>query len=109
MEARNSWHRNIRDRKWSSFRATATLVGIYTALYLAFAGLIHFMTSPDAAAAIVPESATAAPTATIEPAATTSAVGGSIATRPLEPATDEADRSRECRLDSGDDSACIFN
>jgi hypothetical protein len=109
VEARNSWHRNIRDRKKSSFTAAATLLGIYTALYLAFAGLVHFMTSPDAAAAIVPESATAAPTVTAEPAETTRAVGGSIATRPLVPATDETDNARECLLEAGIDSACIFD
>ena len=106
MEARNSRYRSTRDRNRPSFAAAATLLGVYTALYLAFAGLVHFMTSPDAEASLVQESA---PTAAIAAAETTSITVETIATRPLDPATDETDNSRECRLDAAIDSACIFD
>ena len=109
MEIRNSRYRSTRERNKPSFAAAATLLGIYTAVYLAFAGLVHFMTSPDAAASIVQQSPSVAATATAEPAETTRAAVGSIAIRPLEPATDETDNSRECRLDAGIDTACIFD
>jgi hypothetical protein len=109
VEARNSWYRNTRERNKPSFAAAATLLGIYTAVYLAFAGLVHFMTSPDAAASIVQQSAPVAATAAVDPAGTTGAAAGSIATRPLEPEADETDNARECRLDAGIDTACIFD
>jgi len=109
VEIRNSRYRSTRERNKPSVTAAATLLGIYTAAYLAFAGLVHYMTSPDAEASIVQESIVAASIAAVEPAETTSAAVGSIAIRPLEPATDETDNSRECRLDAGIDTTCIFD
>ena len=40
-------------------QSVAAVLVVYTALYLAIVGVIHFMSSPDASAAIAPDIATA--------------------------------------------------
>ena len=89
----------------SPVRALATLLGVYTALYLAVVGAIHFATSPDAAAAVVPEVTSlhvAVTTLTAEPFGS---VGGVSATELIDP--EGPDSAREC-ID-GIDTSCIYN
>jgi uncharacterized membrane protein len=86
-------------------RALATLLGVYTALYLAVVGAIHFATSPDAAAAVVPEVTSlhvAVTTLAAEPLGT---VGGVPGVDLIDP--EGTDNSREC-ID-GIDTSCIYN
>lgn len=99
------------DRSTTSTRAVVTLLGVYTALYLAVVGIIHFTTSPDAAAAIVPEvtrvhvaedlAKTALPVKPFRGA------GGPPAMESIEPEAAEGDNSRECT--AGTDTECIYN
>ena len=109
MEARHSHHSTNRDRRKPNHTAAATFLAIYTALYLVIAGLVHITTTPEATAAIAPEGATAPTAAMTMPAETIGTAGGLTATRPLDPEADETDNSRECQLDAGVDSDCVFN
>ena len=87
--------------------ALATLLGVYTALYLAVVGAIHFATSPDAAAAVAPDVTSvyvAATTLRVEPSPS---AGGVPATQLLEPDAADTDNSRECT--EGIDTSCIYN
>jgi hypothetical protein len=86
-------------------RALATLLGVYTALYLAVLGAIHFATSPDVSAAVVPEVKSvqvAVSTLSAEPVGSVSVVSG---TEFIDP--DGPDNSREC-ID-GIDTSCIYD
>jgi hypothetical protein len=60
-------------------RAVATLLGVYTALYLALVGALHFASSPDAAAAVAPEAPIAPIAANAGPADPSAAADGSYA------------------------------
>jgi len=86
-------------------RAVATLLGVYTALYLALVGAIHFASSPDAAAAIAPEGASAPIVVTAGPAEPSADANGSYAVEPTVP--DGPDNARECGEDI--DTSCIYN
>ena len=81
-------------------------LGTYIAMYLAVAGIARGMTSPDAAAAIAPNSSTAPPAA-----ATTSAspanVGESLPSDLLGQRSEPTDNSREGRPSAAIDSKCI--
>ena len=91
----------------SPVSSIATLLGAYTALYLAVVGAIHFATSPDAAAAVaqdVTNAHIAVATLPVEPFA---GAGGVPATQLLEPDAAESDNSRECT--EGIDTSCIYN
>ena len=90
----------------SPLKALTTLLGVYTALYLAVVGAIHFATSPDAAAAVVPEVTSLHVTVTTLPVEPFAGAGGVPATRLLEPDADDTDNSRECT--EGIDTACIY-
>jgi hypothetical protein len=83
----------------------ATLIAIYTAFYLAVVGIVHFMSSPDATAAITPATTTAASVAYHAREATDELPADQLA----EPGTAATDNSRECALDAGVDSECTFN
>jgi len=88
----------------SPVSAIATLLGVYTALYLTVVGVLHFATAPDAAAAVVPNVPSAHVTETLSSPADASAVP---ATSLLEPDAADDDNSRECT--SGIDTSCIYN
>jgi hypothetical protein len=88
-------------RSGTPIGTTAFLLGIYTAFYLAVVGIVHFMSSPDATAAITPDTTqqhAAAPNVPPESM-------GPVAS----PAAAATDNSRECTLDAGIDSECVFN
>lgn len=87
--------------------AIATLVGVYTALYLALVGAIHFASSPEAAAAVAPDVSSVSITATTLPAEPFAGYAGAPATQLLEPDAAETDNSRECT--DGIETACIYN
>jgi hypothetical protein len=89
----------------SSVRALATLLGVYTALYLAVVGAIHFATAPDAAANVVPEVTNLHIAMTTLPAEPFGNVGGVSATELIDP--EGPDNSRECT--DGIDTSCIYN
>ena len=91
-------------RKSSPGGALATLLGVYTALYLGVLGAIHFATSPDAAAA-VPEVTTLHIAVTTLPAEPFGEVGGVSANELIEPET--PDNSRECT--EAIDTLCTYN
>ena len=86
-------------------RAVATLLGVYTALYLALVGAIHFASSPEAVAAIAPEGTSAPITATAVPADPSADTNGLSAMEPIVP--DNPDNARECS--EGIDTSCIYN
>ena len=85
--------------------ALSTLLGVYTALYLAVLGAIHFATSPDAAAAVVPEVTRLHVTVTTLPAEPFGNVDGVSGTEII--VADEPDNSRECI--EGVDTSCIYD
>ena len=86
-------------------RALATLLGVYAALYLGIVGAIHFATTPDAAAAVVPEVASLHVAVPMLPAEPSVNVGGVPGTELV--AAEEPDNSRECV--DGVDTSCIYN
>jgi hypothetical protein len=51
VAAKDSSHDAASSRARTPIRAAAVLLGIYIAMYLAVAGIIHVLTSPDAAVA----------------------------------------------------------
>jgi hypothetical protein len=85
--------------------AVATLLGVYTALYLAVVGAIHFASSPDAVAAVVPEGTSAHNAATAVPAERFADTNGLFAVEPI--VADDPDNARECI--EGTDTSCIYN
>ena len=87
--------------------AIATLLGIYTALYLAVVGVLHVVTSPDAAAAVVPNVTSASIVAPAKPAEPPIGEVNVDATQFLEPDAADEDNSRECV--GGIDTSCIYN
>ena len=105
-----SFHRNelsskdLGTERPSPVSAIATLLGVYTALYLAVVGVLHFATAPDAAAAVVPS----VPSAHVTETLSSPADGGAVATPSLlEPDAAEEENSRECT--GGIDMSCIYN
>lgn len=91
-------------------KAIATLLAIYTAFYLAVIGVVHFMTSPDAMAAIAPDVTAQQPAAPNVPPEANGASGETPAARLADPATSTAtDNSRECARDARVETECIFN
>jgi hypothetical protein len=86
-------------------RAVATLLGVYTALYLTIVGAIHFASSPDAAAAVAPDGTRAPITVPAMAAQPSSATNDSSGTVPVVP--DEPDNARECT--DGVDASCIYD
>ena len=85
--------------------AIATLLGVYTALYLGIVGAIHFATTPDAAAAVVPEVTSLHVAVSTLPAEPFGSVGGVSGTELI--VAEEPDNSRECV--DGVDTSCIYN
>ena len=97
---------NERDRERSSpVRALTTLLGVYTTLYLVVVGAIHFATSPDASAAVVPEVTSLHVAVTTLRAEPLGSVGGVSGTELI--VSDELDNSRECV--DGIDTSCIYD
>jgi hypothetical protein len=86
-------------------RAVATLLGVYTALYLAIVGAIHFASSPEAAAAVAPGAPSAQMTTRPMPAEPSADANDSSATAPVVP--DAPDNARECT--GGIDTSCIYD
>jgi len=98
---------NGSDRSGASIKSVATVLVVYTALYLAIIGATHVMSSPDASAAIAADGAPANVEATAAAVAPSGARSGSAATRLSDPATGETDNSRECT--TAIDAECIYN
>ena len=91
----------------SPVSAIATLLAVYTALYLAVVGALHFVTSPDAAAAVVPEVTSVHIAVTTLPIEPFTGAGGVPVTQLLDADAAEVDNSRECS--EGIDTSCIYN
>ena len=97
-------------RSKTPVKAVAALLAIYTAFYLAVVGVIHFMTSPDAMAAIAPDVTAQHAAAPNVPPEAIGASGELPATRLADPAASTAtDHSRECARDERVETECIFN
>ena len=91
----------------SPVNSIATLLGVYTALYLGVVGAIHFATSPEASAAVAPEVTSVHIAVTTLPVEPFVGAGGVPATQLLEPDASDTDYSRECT--EGIDTSCIDN
>jgi hypothetical protein len=97
-------------RSKTPVKAIATLLAIYTAFYLAVIGVVHFMTSPEAMAAIAPDITAQSAAAPNVPPEAIGASGEMPAPRLADPATSAAtDSSRECARDARVETECIFN
>jgi hypothetical protein len=96
-------------RTGTSIGSPAVLLGIYTAFYLAVVGMVHFMSSPDATAAITPDSAQQHAAAPDVPPESIGATGESPGAYVAKPMTSATDNSRECMPDAGIDAECIYN
>jgi len=87
------------------FRAAAILIGIYIAMYLAAAGIVHVLSEPNAAiassGAMVPPAAAVAPAPAVEEASPPRDAYGQPA--------ESNDTSRECRPSAGVDAKCVFD
>ncbi|MET0919192.1 MAG: hypothetical protein ABWY07_12310 [Burkholderiales bacterium] len=94
-------------RSGAPLKVMAAVLVLYTALYLAIVGVIHFISSPDASAAITPDMATARVEAAAAPVARFGTASGSPSARLPNPATGGTDNSRECT--TAIDSECIYN
>jgi hypothetical protein len=106
--SRNEFSSNDRgSERPSSVSAIATLLVVYTALYLAVVGAIHFASSPEAAAAVAPDVSSVSITATTLPAEPFAGYAPVPAAQLLEPDAAETDNSRECT--DGIETACIYN
>lgn len=104
MATRFSRNDNGSERSTST-RAVATLLGVYTVLYLAIVGAIHFAAAPDAAAAVAPD-ATSTQVAATAPHTDPSADARDVSTNvPVDP--EGPDNARECT--EGIDTSCIYN
>jgi len=104
METSSTGNDNGSERSTPT-RAVATLLGVYTALYLAIVGAIHFATSPDAAAAVAPDGAGAPIAVMAMPADRLADTNDASATAPVVP--DEPDNARECTV--AIDTSCIYD
>ena len=80
------------------------LLAVYAALYLSIAGAIHFVTSPEAVAAVVTK-ATGAQNAIPVPAEPAAGGSGASANELVDP--EGPDNSRECV--DGVDVSCIYD
>ena len=89
----------------SPCRALTTLLGVYTTLYLVVVGAIHFATSPDASAAVVPEVTSLHVAVTTLRAEPLGSVGGVSGTELI--VAEDLDNSRECV--DGIDTSCIYD
>ena len=96
-------------RARTSIRTVAALFGVYSTFYLTVAGVAHFLTSPEAVAAIVPTRMTAPAAEAPGSTETIAATSGSSATEVRSAKTTAIDTSRECGLATAIDSGCIFN
>lgn len=94
-------------RRTGSIGTVATLIGIYTAFYLAVIGVVHFMSSPDAMAAIAPDATVQQRAAPHLPPEAIGPLGRSTAADPA--ATSPTDNSRECARDADVENECIYN
>lgn len=97
-------------RSKTPVKAIATLLAIYTAFYLTVIGVVHFMASPDAMAAIAPDITAQRAAAPHVPPEAIGASGELPAARLADPATSAAtDNARECARDAHVETECIFN
>jgi hypothetical protein len=67
------------------------MLGLYAAFYLAAIGVVHFLTSPEAAAAFAPETGTTHAVATTTPVGTVRTTGDTPAPRQAGPETGAGD------------------
>jgi hypothetical protein len=104
METSSTCNDNGSERSTPT-RAVATLLGVYTALYLTIVGAIHFASSPDAAAAVAPEPTSAPITVAAMPAERSAHANDLAPGAPIVP--DEPDNARECT--GGIDTSCIYD
>ena len=108
MATKTSQH-EIRSRRTGTIGTVATLIGIYTAFYLAVIGVVHFISSPDAAAAIAPDTPVQQAAAPHVPPESSGTSGGLPAVRDANPAPTATDNSRECASDASIETECIYN
>jgi hypothetical protein len=92
-------------RIWSPIKAGVTLLCIYIAMYLAIAGVVHVLTSPDAAP-VAPDSSMAHTSAAT---ASTSQASASESPRSdrLDQVAQPTDSSRERRSSAAIESNCM--
>jgi len=104
----------------SPIQAAGVLLGIFVAMYLAVAGLLRVVATPDAIAAVAPhhsmtvsmpaasdsETKVLAPVSAPIPAPETSKAPSDDSS---ETTTEQKDGSRECRLSLVIDSDCVFD
>jgi hypothetical protein len=106
--------RNFRNengsRRTGSIGTVATLIGIYAAFYLAVIGVVHFVSSPDAMAAMAPDTpAQQAEAPHVPPEAVGASAGSTAVKRENPPSPSTTDNPRECVRDSAVENECIYN
>jgi len=92
----------------SPIRAAAILLGIYIAMYLAVAGVVHVLAWPDAAAAVAPDFSLAP---ALDAVASNPPVSAGESPRRDSPGQglERTDTSRECTPSEAIDTQCVFN
>ena len=106
MAAKDSSHDAASSRTRTPIRVAAVLLGIYIAMYLAVAGIIHALTSPDAAVAFVPDGSMT-PSAAGSPSPSPAGVGESPPSASLGQISARPGNTSECEP-RGLDSKCTF-
>jgi hypothetical protein len=86
----------------------AAVLLIYIAMYLAVWWILRLQTSPDAAAAIAPDSSMAPP-ASASASTSPAGVGESPPSDSLGQVSERTDNSRECGRNAAIDSKCTFD
>jgi hypothetical protein len=93
-------------RTRSTVKGAAILLGGYIAMYLAVVGIAHCLTSPDATAALAPNSSTAPPAAA-STSASPANVGESLPSDLLGQGSEPTNNFREGRPSAAIDSKCM--
>ena len=121
MAMKDQDHGDGSPRLRSPIQAAAVLLGIFVAMYLAVAGLLRIVTTPDAIAAVVPHHSM---TVSMPAAASSSETRISTAVSALIPqpelnkspsddspeaAIEPKEGSRQCKLSLVIDSDCVFD
>ena len=100
-------HDAASERITSAILATAIMFGIYIAMFLAVAFIVHVLTLHDAVAGTMPASSMAsAATAASRPRF---GLAESPPSGSLEQVMERTDNSRECRPSAGIESDCMYN
>jgi hypothetical protein len=89
-------------------RAAVVLIGIYVAMYMTVAGIVHVLTVHEATAAYAQHGSMTQPM-NAGPAASPAGDDESSPTNTPGPAPERMDNARECDRTRVIDSACLFN